>query len=255
MAARRRSAGKHRRPGKHRAASSTHPSPPVLVGTAVLATAAAAWFSPTTALGSTRDAAVHRTSPEPGPTPTELAAAASAVQAQAAGAATAGSRFTAPAAKARSTARQRASRSAARIALQDAVATPQWVKPVDRYTLTAHFGEGGGLWSHGHTGQDFAAPTGTPVHAVGAGVVVSAQRDGAYGNKIVLQHADGTQTWYCHLSAFLVSPGDKVTTGEEIGRVGATGNTTGPHLHLEVRPTPDQPVDPMPWLRAHGVEV
>jgi len=130
-----------------------------------------------------------------------------------------------------------------------------WVKPVVTYTKTAHFGEISGLWAHRHTGQDFAAPVGTPVRATGDAIVVSAQPDGAYGNEIVLQHADGSQTWYCHLSAFLVHPGDVVAAGQVIGKVGATGNTTGPHLHFEVRPGGKTPVDPVPWLRAHHVTV
>jgi murein DD-endopeptidase MepM/ murein hydrolase activator NlpD len=129
------------------------------------------------------------------------------------------------------------------------------VTPVVTYTLTAHFGEASGLWAHRHTGQDFAAPTGTPVRAAGDAVVVSTAPDGPYGNTIVLRHSDGTETWYCHLSAFLTHPGDVVTAGQVIGRVGATGNTTGPHLHFEVRPHGKDPVDPMPWLRGHRVRV
>jgi murein DD-endopeptidase MepM/ murein hydrolase activator NlpD len=131
----------------------------------------------------------------------------------------------------------------------------RWVKPVQHYRLTASFGEGGGLWSHNHTGQDFAAPIGTPVRAAGDGVVVSAGRAGAYGNRLVIRHANGTETWYCHLSAFVASPGDKVHAGQLIAKVGDTGNTTGPHLHFEVRPHKGHPIDPMPWLRAHGVRV
>jgi murein DD-endopeptidase MepM/ murein hydrolase activator NlpD len=124
--------------------------------------------------------------------------------------------------------------------------------PVSGYHLTAGFGEGGGLWSHGHTGQDFACPTGTPIHAVANGTIISAGWDGAYGWKTVERLDDGTEIWYAHQSQMLVRSG-RVYMGEVIGRVGSTGNTTGPHLHLEVRPHGGDPVNPMPWLRAHGM--
>jgi murein DD-endopeptidase MepM/ murein hydrolase activator NlpD len=124
--------------------------------------------------------------------------------------------------------------------------------PVSGYHLTAGFGEGGGLWSHGHTGQDFACPTGTPIHAVATGTIISAGWDGAYGWKTVERLDDGTEIWYAHQSAMLVRSG-RVYAGEVIGRVGSTGNTTGPHLHLEVRPHGGNPINPMPWLRAHGM--
>jgi murein DD-endopeptidase MepM/ murein hydrolase activator NlpD len=133
-------------------------------------------------------------------------------------------------------------------------ARPKWVKPILNYTLTAGFGESSGLWSHTHTGQDFAAPIGTPVRAAGDGKIVFAAWDGAYGRKIAIQHHDGTLTWYAHLSAFVRTSGD-VKAGDVIGRVGSTGNTTGPHLHFEVRPGGGAPIPPLPWLRAHGVSV
>jgi murein DD-endopeptidase MepM/ murein hydrolase activator NlpD len=131
-------------------------------------------------------------------------------------------------------------------------ARPKWVLPVDHYRLTAGFGDYG-LWSSAHTGQDFAAPEGTPVHAVGDGKIIFAGWDGAYGNKIAIQHPDGTVTWYAHLSAFLQSSG-VVEAGDLIGRIGSTGNTTGPHLHLEVRPHNGAPIPPLTWLRQHGLK-
>ncbi len=132
-------------------------------------------------------------------------------------------------------------------------ARPKWVVPVHGYRLTAGFGDYG-LWSHSHTGQDFAAPYGTTVHAVGDGKIIFASYDGAYGNKIVIQHPDGTVTWYAHMAEFLKTSGT-VKAGEAIGRIGMTGNTTGPHLHLEVRPGDGAPVPPLTWLREHGVRV
>jgi murein DD-endopeptidase MepM/ murein hydrolase activator NlpD len=156
--------------------------------------------------------------------------------------------------------RLRAARSSAVKQVQEAAAAaraareaarPKWVLPVDHYRLTAGFGEYG-LWSHAHTGQDFAAPEGTPIRAVGDGKIVSAAYDGAYGNKITILHPDGTVTWYAHMSAFVKTSGE-VKAGEVIGRIGSTGNTTGPHLHLEVRPGNGDPVPPLTWLREHGL--
>ncbi|MFF4642081.1 peptidoglycan DD-metalloendopeptidase family protein [Streptomyces sp. NPDC001389] len=129
-----------------------------------------------------------------------------------------------------------------------------WSLPTSSYTLTSHYGDSGSMWSSGHhTGLDFAAPTGTPVKAVGGGKVVSAGWSGAYGYRIVLQLADGTEVWYCHLSSMAVTSGS-VGAGETIGRVGATGNVTGAHLHLEVRKG-GSTVDPLAWLTARGLDV
>lgn len=139
-----------------------------------------------------------------------------------------------------------AEKEAAQIALN------KWVTPLVSYRLTATFGEYG-LWSSYHTGLDFAAPSGTPIRAVTNGVVTSAGFDGAYGNKTVVTLEDGTELWFCHQSAFNVSVGDTVRTGELIGYVGSTGHVTGPHLHLEVRPGGGDPVDPDAALRQHGV--
>ena len=130
---------------------------------------------------------------------------------------------------------------------------PKWVLPLVNFRLTAGFGEWG-LWSSSHTGQDFAAPYGTPVRSVGDGVIESAGYDGAYGNKIVVRHPDGTVTWYCHLSSFERTSG-AVKAGDIIGRVGSTGNSTGDHLHLEVRPGGGDPVPPLTWLRRQGVRI
>jgi len=84
--------------------------------------------------------------------------------------------------------------------------------------------------------------------------VVSTGYDGAYGNKVVVEHEDGTLTWYAHMSEILRTSG-VVKAGDPIGRVGSTGNSTGNHLHLEVRPSPEIPVPPLTWLRDHGVAV
>ncbi|WP_328318333.1 M23 family metallopeptidase [Streptomyces sp. NBC_00388] len=126
--------------------------------------------------------------------------------------------------------------------------------PVSSYTLTSRFNDGGSMWSSGHhTGLDFAAPTGTPIKAVHSGTVKSAGWAGAYGYRTVLTLDDGTELWFCHQSSLSVSAGQKVSTGEVIGRVGATGNVTGPHVHLEVRPGGGDPIDPMTWLQGKGL--
>ncbi|KOG86883.1 peptidase, partial [Streptomyces varsoviensis] len=124
--------------------------------------------------------------------------------------------------------------------------------PVGSYTLTAGFGQSGDMWSANHTGQDFAAPTGTPIKAVRGGTITHAGWAGSYGYRTVLTLDDGTELWFCHQSSITVTSG-KVKAGDVIGRVGATGNVTGPHLHLEVRPGGGAPVDPMTWLREHGL--
>ena len=127
------------------------------------------------------------------------------------------------------------------------------VLPVRSYRLTGRFGEVSGLWRTVHTGLDFAAPIGTPIHAVASGVVVSTGYDGAYGNKTVLRLHGGTELWFCHQSLILVTPGQHVTTDQVVGEIGNTGNVTGPHVHLEVHPHGGDPVDPYPWLRAQGL--
>jgi murein DD-endopeptidase MepM/ murein hydrolase activator NlpD len=93
------------------------------------------------------------------------------------------------------------------------------------------------------------------VSSVAAGTVVSAAYDGSFGNKVVVRHADGTETWYCHLSSIAVSVGQAVGNTTQVGNVGSTGNVTGPHLHLEVHPGGGDAVDPMAWMAAHGVQL
>ncbi|MFG2132641.1 peptidoglycan DD-metalloendopeptidase family protein [Streptomyces sp. NPDC048751] len=135
--------------------------------------------------------------------------------------------------------------------------TSAWVAPVEGYQLSAGFGSGGAHWARRHTGQDFAVPIGTPVRAVGEGRVVSVSCGGAFGIEVVLEHDGGYYTQYAHLAAVTVDQGDRVATGQWIGQSGTTGNSTGPHLHFEVRVTPQlgSSVDPVPWLAERGVHV
>jgi murein DD-endopeptidase MepM/ murein hydrolase activator NlpD len=132
-------------------------------------------------------------------------------------------------------------------------ARPRVKLMVSGYHITATFGQAGGRWARDHTGLDFAAPIGTRVGAVMAGEVISAEFDGAYGRRVEVRQANGTVTWYCHMSEFTVSVGDKVDAGDQVGSVGMTGNTTGPHLHFEVHPGGGSAIDPMPWLREQGL--
>ncbi|MEU6810082.1 transglycosylase family protein [Streptomyces sp. NPDC046831] len=114
----------------------------------------------------------------------------------------------------------------------------------------------GSHWSKGyHTGVDFAVATGTSVRAIAGGHVVAAGWGGAYGYQVVIRHTDGRYSQYGHLSAIAVRDGQTVTGGQRIGRSGATGNVTGPHLHFEVRTGPGfgTDIDPVAYLRAGGV--
>jgi murein DD-endopeptidase MepM/ murein hydrolase activator NlpD len=130
-----------------------------------------------------------------------------------------------------------------------------WQLPIPHgdYVLTARFGQCSYHWVHCHTGLDFAAPTGTPIHAVANGVIVEVGWAGAYGNRTVERLKDGTVLWYAHQNSIAVKPGEPVAGGQVIGYVGSTGNTTGPHLHLEVRPGGGDPVDPFQALVVRGL--
>jgi murein DD-endopeptidase MepM/ murein hydrolase activator NlpD len=126
---------------------------------------------------------------------------------------------------------------------------PQFVRP-GTGRLTSGYGA---RWGRLHAGIDLAAGVGAPISAVAAGTVISAGREGGYGQAVRVQHADDTVTLYAHLSDVLVAAGQRVTAGLSLGREGSTGNSTGPHLHFEVR-VGGVPVDPAPWLRARGVD-
>lgn len=98
-----------------------------------------------------------------------------------------------------------------------------------------------------HPGFDLAAPTGTPVGAAAGGKVVHAGPAGTYGNLVTVRHENGYETRYAHLSAVTVKAGETVQLGQQIGAVGSTGYSTGPHLHFEVRHE-GKPIDPAPLL-------
>jgi murein DD-endopeptidase MepM/ murein hydrolase activator NlpD len=133
------------------------------------------------------------------------------------------------------------------------IALNQWVLPVDGYHLTARFGEWG-LWASYHTGLDFAAAYGSPIKAMAGGEVTEVGYDGSYGNKVVITLDDGTELWFCHMSQTAATSGEEVRAGDLIGYLGDTGNTTGPHLHVEVRPGGGDPVDPYEAMVVHGLQ-
>ena len=131
------------------------------------------------------------------------------------------------------------------------------VAPVNA-SLGTPYHKAGSAWSKGyHTGVDFAVPTGTTVKAVAAGKVVASGWGGSFGYQVVIRHGDGRYTQYAHLSAISVKAGQTVGAGQRIGRSGSTGNSTGPHLHFEVRSGPGfgSDLDPVAYLRAGGVRI
>lgn len=130
---------------------------------------------------------------------------------------------------------------------------PTYVLPVSGYRLTGQFGDRSSYWSTVHTGLDFAAPSGTPIRSIGAGIVSETGYDGRYGKKTVVTLRNGAEIWYCHQDTTAVTVGQRVRAGQVIGAVGTTGNVTGAHLHLEVRTASGRQVDPLAWMRARGL--
>ncbi len=127
----------------------------------------------------------------------------------------------------------------------------QWALPVNA-PLGTRFGVAGSMWSSGyHTGLDFPAMTGTPIRAADDGRVTTARSGGPYGKHVIIDHGGGLSSLYAHMSQMAADVGDAITRGEGIGKVGATGNTTGPHLHFEAR-RGGRTVDPMPYLYDDG---
>ncbi|MER5770176.1 M23 family metallopeptidase [Streptomyces sp. NPDC001985] len=135
-----------------------------------------------------------------------------------------------------------------------------WSKPLSQYVLSATYGKGGAMWASNHSGQDFAVPTGTSVKSVGPGTVVKAGPNGAgdgpaYGNAVVIKHDSNTYSQYAHLSRVDVKIGQQVSGGQQIALSGNTGNSSGPHLHFEIRTTPNygSAVNPVAHLRSEGI--
>ncbi|MFC7303610.1 peptidoglycan DD-metalloendopeptidase family protein [Streptomyces monticola] len=140
---------------------------------------------------------------------------------------------------------------------EPAAAANGFTAPVEG-AISTSYRTAGGMWSSGyHTGTDFSVPSGTAIKSVGEGTVVSAGWGGSYGNEVVIRHADGHYSQYAHMTSLNVSTGQTVSGGQQIGLSGSTGNSTGPHLHFEIRTGPGygSDVDPMAYLRSHGVSL
>ena len=120
------------------------------------------------------------------------------------------------------------------------------IKPISG-TITSKFGAGSSIRRSSHTGLDISAPKGTAIKAAASGTVTFSGYKGSYGNMIVISHGNGVQTYYAHCSALYLSAGASVSQGQVIAAVGSTGNSTGPHLHLEIRIN-GSPVNPQNYL-------
>ncbi|HJX43057.1 MAG TPA: M23 family metallopeptidase, partial [Geodermatophilus sp.] len=133
-------------------------------------------------------------------------------------------------------------------------ARPRTVLPVAGGRLTSTFGA---RWGTLHAGIDLAAPMLTPEYAAADGIVLEAGPAGGYGNVVYIQHESGDVTVYGHMEEILVLPGQVVRAGDTIALLGNRGQSTGPHLHFEVRVggLDGQKVDPVPWLRERGVAI
>lgn len=129
---------------------------------------------------------------------------------------------------------------------------PKFSLPVKQHGLSAYYGQAGVNWMSAHSGIDFPVSYGTEVLAATDGTV-STKWNSAYGNMAIVTAKDGTETWYCHLSTHKISSGP-VKAGDPIAFSGNSGNSTGPHLHFEVRPAGGSAIDPLPWLRSHGLD-
>ncbi|MEU6356460.1 M23 family metallopeptidase [Streptomyces sp. NPDC047072] len=243
--------GKHRRPGRMKRTAARAAGVAALATTGVIGTIAAPAFAAENSVEQTGLTPVISV----GDTVAAQIDAQATAQQEAAehkAAVAAAKKKAAERAKEEREAKERAAREAERKRLN------AFVAPISGSYISTGYKTGGSLWSSGsHTGVDFHAASGTSVHAVGRGTVVEAGWGGSYGNQIVIRMADGTYTQYGHLSSIGVSVGQSVTPGQQIGLSGATGNVTGPHLHFEARTTPEygSDIDPVSYLRSHGVNV
>lgn len=251
--------GRHRRPGRVKQATTRTVGVAALTTTGVIGTLAA----PALAADTSDGQAGLTTALSIGDSVAERIGAQAVAQ-----------RHAAEQAAAQKEAREEAETVAVQLAAaraeKDREAEERAAREAERKRLTAHvspiagsyvstgYKAGGSVWSSGsHTGVDFHAASGTAVQAVGTGTVVEAGWGGAYGYQIVVEMNDGTYTQYGHLSSIGVSVGQAVVPGQQIAVSGATGNVTGAHLHFEVRTTAEygSDIDPVAYLRAHGVNV
>ena len=120
-----------------------------------------------------------------------------------------------------------------------------WQLPIKNYVLTSGFGT---RWGRLHAGEDFASPVGTNLVSMSTGTVTFAGEESGYGTIVKIRYWDDTVTFYGHMSRLSVTEGETLLPGEVVGQSGNTGESTGPHLHLEIHPDGGQPVNPLPWL-------
>ncbi|MHA6762298.1 M23 family metallopeptidase [Streptacidiphilus sp. PAMC 29251] len=149
-----------------------------------------------------------------------------------------------------------AAKAAAKPVAKPAPKPKTWDAPIPGAPMSEAYGVSDSGYAAGyHTGTDFAVDVGTRVDAVTAGTVVSAGWQSSYGNAVVLRLDGGDYALYAHLSAFTVHQGQRVTVGQQVARSGNTGNSTGPHMHFELRTsnTYGAVTNPLTFLRAHGV--
>lgn len=152
----------------------------------------------------------------------------------------------------RGIAKKQAAAAAVRKAEAARKARERWVPAIAGAAFTSGFGW---RWGKTHDGIDLGATTGTPIYAMSRGEVIGSYFDSSFGNKVEIRYWDGSISWYGHLSKRIAQKGDTVMPGELVGLVGNTGHSFGSHLHLEFQQTvaKDTPIDPMPWLRKHGL--
>jgi murein DD-endopeptidase MepM/ murein hydrolase activator NlpD len=129
----------------------------------------------------------------------------------------------------------------------DMASRPAVSEPVPGAPITAVFGQQGSMWQSRHTGLDFDGVTGDKVRAVSDAEVGQILHHPVYGTVVILRRDDGVEIWYAHLSKASVAPGDPVAAGDVVGRMGTSGNSSGSHLHLEVRVN-NVPTDPAVFL-------
>ena len=140
------------------------------------------------------------------------------------------------------------------------LASNEWIPPTSSYRFSTPFGVAGPYWASGyHTGIDLSAGYGQTVVAPATGVVSAAGWDGAYGNQVRIRLDNGDEIWLNHMSSIDVTAGQSVVRGQQLGRVGATGNVSSPtayHIHVEYRLASDLDtgVDPVPYFAEHGVD-
>ncbi|MDN5746324.1 MAG: M23 family metallopeptidase, partial [Nocardioidaceae bacterium] len=125
-----------------------------------------------------------------------------------------------------------------------------WARPLEGASLTSGYGF---RWGRLHAGQDYSASIGTPLRAMGAGTVVGAGPMSGYGIYIDIQYADGSVSRYGHLSSVAAVAGQQVAAGEAVAYSGNTGRSTGPHLHMEIRPGGGETINPTGWLAERGI--